>query len=144
MKLRSMIAACVVCAVAASSLLAAPQTAPAGKRPDGKRPAGMRMMHGQYGFPQACEKDMNLTAAQKTKLKALTDKYRAEVKKLMAPGVKPDVRKAKMTALRQKHQNEVKAVLTDAQEKKLADCMAKQRKMHPRPDRDKAKAKPAK
>lgn len=111
---------------------------------EGMRRGGMRGQRGQFGRHQGqFIKDLNLTDAQKTRIKAIHEKYQPQLKKLREDGraqfkairdsrqkgdttaaarerfrAQRDQLQNRVRALRQQEQNEVRAVLTADQRAK--------------------------
>lgn len=119
---------------------------------EGHRRGGMRGQRGEFGRRRGeFVKDLNLTDAQKSRVKAIHEKYRPQFEKLREDGrrqfqslrdarQKGDTSKvardrikaqreqfqARVKALRQQEQNEIRAVLTSEQRAKW-DAAAKKR-----------------
>ena len=86
-----------------------------GKRGEGKHGGGMKMMQ-----------ELNLTDAQKAKLKPIMEGQRDKVKALRADTtLDQKAKRAKMKAMRADMEQQVNAILTPDQQKKLADMKAK-------------------
>lgn len=100
-----------------SSVHAAPgANGKAGKNgKDGMRGGGMRMM-----------KELNLTDAQKAKLKPIMEAQRDQMKAMREDTtLDGKAKKAKMKAMRASMEKQVNAILTPDQQKKMADMKAK-------------------
>ncbi len=82
---------------------------------DGMRGGGMRMM-----------KDLNLTDAQKAKLKPIMEAQRNAMKAMRADTTTdPKAKMAKMKAMRAANEKKINAILTPDQQKKMAAMKAK-------------------
>jgi Spy/CpxP family protein refolding chaperone len=91
----------------------------------GKAKAGARGNRGNR--MQALMAKLNLTAEQKTKLKAAQDANRAEVQKIrQAPGTREEKR-PQMREARKAFMQKVNSILTAEQQKQLKEEMAKAR-----------------
>jgi protein CpxP len=130
--------------LAISSLVASasaqkPGPAAGGKdAPQGGRPGGMAMgFRGGAGMMDHLKKELNLTPAQETKIKAIMEKYRPQMealRKSFKPGDKGQIDKSfleKFKAIRDKQNAEIRAVLTPAQQKKWDDMRSKARMRGP-------------
>lgn len=93
------------------------QTAgPKGGGPQGPGKGGQERMRGGMMGGKRIFDQLNLTAAQKTKMEALREKMRADMKANFEKGSKPDA--AKVKAAMDKYQKDIMAILTPAQQTK--------------------------
>jgi Spy/CpxP family protein refolding chaperone len=99
---------------------------PGGPPPGGPRPGGQRPGPGQFVDRLATE--LNLTADQKTKVKAIFEAQQKQVQAVMADkSLSQDQRMAKLRPMFEGTQAKIRKLLTPAQQKKWDDFQARMR-----------------
>lgn len=116
-----------VVALFALSAFSFGQTAgPKGGAGQGPGKGGQERMRGGMMGGKRIFDQLNLTAAQKTKMEALREKMRADMKANFEKGSKPDATKVK--AAMDKYQKEIMAILTPEQQKKYKALLEEMKK----------------
>lgn len=116
-----------VVALFALSAFSFGQTAgPKGGASQGPGKGGQERMRGGMMGGKRIFEQLNLTAAQKTKMEALREKMRADMKANFEKGAKPDA--AKVKAAMDKYQKEIMAILTPEQQTKYKALLEEMKK----------------
>lgn len=136
------LAAGVMAASLVVPALAAPGAPGAGKQ---ARQGAQGRKGGQRGMKrlQGALAKLNLTADQKTKIDALSEATKAEVKKIQAGSGTPEEKRPKMRAAMRAFREKLNAILTPEQQKQLREEMQKGRKKNARAKTGKKPAKAA-